>query len=118
MTREEDDRVRGKRHTLTVCPTADDRWPSGRSGEPRLDELFDDTIMRLLWRADGLEPVKARATLLGPQDLVRRTSARGPSRVAWRHRGAAAWPPERRRPADPRRRAICACRASAPESCP
>lgn len=74
MTREEDDRVRAERHTLTVCPTADHGWPAGRSGEPPLDELIDDTIMRLLWRADGLEPAKARATLLGLQDLVQRTS--------------------------------------------
>ena len=34
--------------------------------------------MRLLWRADGLEPARARATLLGLQDLVKRTSRARP----------------------------------------
>ena len=30
-------------------------------------------MMALLWRADSLEPVKARATVMGLQALVKRT---------------------------------------------
>jgi len=78
MTREQNDRVRAERHILAVCPTADDLWLSERGSEPSLDELFEDPIMRLLWRADGLEPARARATLLGLQDLVRRASRARP----------------------------------------
>ena len=38
------------------CLQVDDR-------EPSLDELFDDPIMPLLWRRDGLEPDDARAMI-------------------------------------------------------
>jgi hypothetical protein len=40
-------------------------------GEPRLDDLLDGPMMRLLWRSDGLEPHTARATIRGLQALVR-----------------------------------------------
>ena len=75
MICEQDDRVRSERHTLSICQLAeDDLSGSVRTVEPALEELLEDPIMRLLWRADGLEPARARATLLGLQDLVKRTS--------------------------------------------
>jgi hypothetical protein len=46
-------------------------WGMGRKGEPRLEELMEDPMMVLIWRRDGLEPVRARETLRELQAIVR-----------------------------------------------
>jgi hypothetical protein len=48
----------------------DGGWESREQGEPRLDELLDDPMMRLLWRRDRLEPSLARAAVRALQALV------------------------------------------------
>ena len=45
-------------------------WSLGRKGEPRLEELMEDPMMSLIWRRDGLEPVRARQTLRELQAIV------------------------------------------------
>jgi hypothetical protein len=45
----------------------------GRRGEPRLEELMEDPMMGLIWRRDGLEPVRARQTLRELQAIVQAT---------------------------------------------
>lgn len=42
----------------------------GRKGEPRLEELMEDPMMGLIWRRDGLEPIRARQTLRELQAFV------------------------------------------------
>ena len=78
MTREQQDRAFSERHDFALCATPDEIWPADGETEPPLDALLDDTIMRLLWRADRLEPAKARATVFGLQALVRRTNRARP----------------------------------------
>ncbi|HEX6013703.1 MAG TPA: hypothetical protein VFY87_18270 [Geminicoccaceae bacterium] len=61
----------------------DGGWQSREKGEPRLDELLDDPMMKLLWRRDRLEPALARAAVRALQALVRdggrhRVGALGP----------------------------------------
>ncbi len=46
-------------------------WNVGRTGEPRLEELLEDPMMGLIWRRDGLEPMRARQTLRELQAFVR-----------------------------------------------
>jgi hypothetical protein len=55
----------------------DGGWESRETGEPRLDELLDDPMMRLLWRSDRLEPPRARAAVRALQALVRDEDRRG-----------------------------------------
>lgn len=42
----------------------------GRKGEPRLEELMEDPMMGLIWRRDGLEPIRARQTLRELQAFI------------------------------------------------
>ena len=72
MTREQDNRA-ADLHAVIVRPSPDTAWLWERNTEPTLDEVLDDPMMALLWRADCLEPVKARATVMGLQALVKRT---------------------------------------------
>lgn len=90
MAREQDNRAPAERCALVVGPAPDHRWLSEVDGEPSLDELLDDPIMVLLWRADGLEPATARAAVMGLQTLVKRASGKrrgnvGVGRVDNRH---------------------------------
>jgi hypothetical protein len=48
----------------------DGGWQSREQGEPRLDELLDDPMMKLLWRRDRLEPPLARAAVRALQAMV------------------------------------------------
>ena len=48
-----------------------DRWTAADRREPRLEELMEDPMMDLLWRRDGLEPVRARETMRTLQQIVR-----------------------------------------------
>lgn len=64
MAREQQDRVSAERHAVIV---QDDYWLIDRGNEPSLNELLEDPIMDLLWRADGLDPITARATVLDLQ---------------------------------------------------
>ena len=50
-------------------------WLWTCSGEPPLEELLNDPLMRLLWQADGLEPREARVAVRRLQVLIRRTLA-------------------------------------------
>lgn len=77
MAREQDNRA-ADLHAVIVRPSPDTAWERG--AEPTLDEVLDDPMMALLWRADSLEPVKARATVMSLQALVKRTgrTCRGP----------------------------------------
>ncbi len=52
-----------------IAVTSD--WDTGRLGEPRLEELMEDPMMGLIWRRDGLEPMRARETLRELQAIVR-----------------------------------------------
>jgi hypothetical protein len=52
-----------------ITTTSD--WSIGRRGEPRLEELMEDPMMGLIWRRDGLEPMRARQTLRELQAFVR-----------------------------------------------
>ena len=72
MTREQDNRA-ADLHAVIVRPGPDTAWLWERGAEPTLDEVLDDPMMALLWRADSLEPVKARATVMSLQALVKRT---------------------------------------------
>jgi hypothetical protein len=45
-------------------------WSMGRKGEPRLEELMEDPMMGLIWRRDGLEPIRARQTLRELQAFI------------------------------------------------
>jgi hypothetical protein len=76
MTNEQHERASAERHILLVEPMIDDHGLSENGGEPSLAELLDDPIMALLWRADGLEPRTARATVMGLQKLVKCTRDR------------------------------------------
>jgi hypothetical protein len=67
MAREQHDRVSAERHAVVV---RDDQWLVLGGIEPMLDELLDDPMMALLWRADGLEPATARATVRCLQALI------------------------------------------------
>jgi hypothetical protein len=46
-------------------------WTLGQNREPRLEELLEDPMMGLIWRRDGLEPIRARQTLRELQAIVR-----------------------------------------------
>ena len=46
-------------------------WTTERNGEPCLEELMEDPMMGLIWRRDGLEPPRARQTVLELKDIVR-----------------------------------------------
>lgn len=46
-------------------------WTRRCQGEPGLDELLNDPIMRLLWRRDRLDPYAARRQVRSLQQLVR-----------------------------------------------
>lgn len=69
MAREQQDRVSAERHAVVV---RDDYWLIDRGNEPSLNELLEDPIMDLLWRADGLDPITARATVMDLQALMLR----------------------------------------------
>jgi hypothetical protein len=45
-------------------------WSLGDRREPRLEELMEDPMMGLIWRRDGLEPVRARQTVRELQAIV------------------------------------------------
>ena len=62
-----DRREDGSRH---AAPAADG-WHGRQSGEPRLEELIEDPLMGLIWRRDGIDAVRGRATLLELQAIVR-----------------------------------------------
>ena len=62
-----DRREDGSRH---AAPAADG-WHGRQSGEPRLEELMEDPLMGLIWRRDGIDAVRGRATLLELQAIVR-----------------------------------------------
>lgn len=72
MAREQQDRVSAERHAVVV---QDDYWLIERGNEPSLNELLEDPIMDLLWRADGLDPITARATVLDLRALMLRVRA-------------------------------------------
>lgn len=76
MSCKQDDLVPADRYTLVVSAGSERSWQPSVGAEPSLEELLDDTIMALLWRADGLEPATARATLIGLQALVKRARGR------------------------------------------
>jgi hypothetical protein len=60
-------------------------WCIDAAGEPRLEELMEDPMMGLIWRRDGLEPPRARQTVLELQAIVRaarQTSALGQATAA------------------------------------
>jgi hypothetical protein len=46
-------------------------WARRCSGEPRLEELLEDPIMRLIWRRDRLDPYVARARVRALQAALR-----------------------------------------------
>lgn len=46
-------------------------WARRCSGEPRLEELLEDPIMRLIWRRDRLDPYVARARVRALQTALR-----------------------------------------------
>lgn len=71
MAREQQDRVSAERRAVIV---QDDYWLIERGNEPSLNELLEDPIMDLLWRADGLDPITARATVLDLQARMLRIS--------------------------------------------
>jgi hypothetical protein len=53
-------------------PCAEDgAWGEYCRGEPELDEILEDPIMILLWRGDGLEPDRARKTVMALRERVR-----------------------------------------------
>ena len=54
-------------------------WNMSRNGEPRLEELMEDPMMGLIWRRDGLEPVRARETLRELQAIVQAGRCRPPA---------------------------------------
>ena len=62
------DRQEHRPHTSGIAVSSE--WSLGRKGEPRLEELMEDPMMSLIWRRDGLEPVRARETLRELQAIV------------------------------------------------
>ena len=57
-------------HASTRAGGAGD-WRFDTAGEPRLEELMEDPMMGLIWRRDGLEPPRARQTVIELQAIVR-----------------------------------------------
>ena len=88
MACEQNDRATAGRYAVVLGTAPDDRWLSEPGAEPSLDELLDDPIMGLLWRADRLEPIAARAAMIGLRAIVRRANGQRLDRPAT---------PERRR---------------------
>lgn len=76
MACEQKDRATAGRYAVVLGTAPDERWLSEPGAEPSLDELLDDPIMGLLWRADRLEPVTARAAVIGLRAVVRRVAGR------------------------------------------
>ena len=58
-------------HGLQRSATVTGDWGSRQAGEPRLEELMEDPIMGLIWQRDGLEPIRARETLMELRAIVR-----------------------------------------------
>lgn len=88
MACEQNDRATAGRYAVVLGTAPDERWLSEPGAEPSLDELLDDPIMGLLWRADRLEPIAARAAMIGLRAIVRRANGQRFDRAAT---------PERRR---------------------
>jgi hypothetical protein len=53
-----------------VATAGGDEWRFDFAREPRLEELMEDPIMGLIWRRDGIEPPRARQTVLELQAII------------------------------------------------
>ncbi len=80
MACEQNDRASAGWYTVVPSSAPDDRWLSEPGAEPSLDDLLDDPIMTLLWRADRLEPIAARAAMIGLRAIVRHANGQ---RLDW-----------------------------------
>ena len=57
-------------------------WGFDGRREPRLEELMEDPMMGLIWRRDGLEPVRARQTVRELQAIVQGAARRQSGQAA------------------------------------